>query len=110
MLELLLISLIIFWFLGYVRVDSLILPDYILFTLNGRNITLWNILILVVIAWIIGVLPSPFREIASVFLVLWILSVLGVIGFAGLPSILIISLIIGLIAYLTAWRGHSHDV
>ena len=96
----LLIVLIILWFLGYIHIDSLNIPDISLFTLNGHTITLWNILTLAVIAAIVGILPSPFRQIAAVFLILWILSVLGILAIANLSSMLVIALIVGLILYL----------
>ena len=109
MLELLIISLFILWLLGYVRIDGLVLPDITFFHINGQPVTLWNILILGVISGIIGLLPSPFRQIAAVFLVIWILSVLGILAIAGLPNILLIVLLIGLVLYLFSWRtDHDH--
>jgi hypothetical protein len=96
----LLIVLIILWFLGYIHIQGLNIPDITLFSINNHPITLVNLLILLVIGVIIGVLPNPFRAIASVFLVLWILSVLGILAFTGLSSILVISIIAGLILYL----------
>lgn len=105
MLEALLVILIILWFGGYLRVDGLPqLPDFYLFSLNGQPITLWNILILIVISALIGVLPSPFREIAGVLLILWVLSVLGILAFGGLSSMLVIAIIVGLILYLFGFR------
>jgi hypothetical protein len=100
MLAFLLIALIVLWFLGYIQISGLAIPDTTLFYLNAHPITLWNMLTLLVISAVIGLLPNPFRAIASVFLVLWILSVLGIFVFAGLSSILIIAIIVGLLAYL----------
>ena len=94
-----LIILIVLWFLGYGPVTGLNIPDITLFSINNNPITLWNILILLVVAWAIGILPRPFREIASVLLVIWILSVLGFLAIAGLSSMLVIAIIIGLIIY-----------
>ncbi|MBI4039118.1 hypothetical protein HY384_04135 [Candidatus Daviesbacteria bacterium] len=104
MLEALLVILIILWFAGYLRVDAFPIPDLVLFNINGQPITLWNILILLVISSIIGVLPSPFREVAGVFLILWILSVLGILAFGGLSSMLVIAIIVGLVLYLVGFR------
>ena len=100
MLELLIVTLFILWVLGYVRIEGLFIPDIVFFHLNGRPITLWNVLTLAVISGIIGLLPSPFREIASVFLVIWVLAVLGIISIAGLPNILVITIVLGLVLYL----------
>lgn len=100
MIGALLLILILLWVFGYVHVSGITIPDLVLFTINGQVITLWNILILLVIAWLIGILPRPFREIASVLLVLWVLSVLGVLAIAGLSNIIIIAVIVGIIVYL----------
>lgn len=100
MLGALLLILIILWFLGYVRIEGLSIPDIQLFVINGQAITLWNLLILFVIAALIGILPSPVREIAGVLLILWVLSVLGIIAIVNLSSILIITIIIGVILAL----------
>lgn len=89
--------LIILWFLGYVRLEGLNIPDFQLFVINGRPISLWNLLILMVIVWALSILPSPLREIAGVILILWILSLLGIIAIAGLSNILVIAIIAGLI-------------
>jgi len=95
-----LIVLIVLWVLGYAPVSGINIPDIVLFTLNNHPITLWNILILAAIGWVIGILPSPFREVASVILVLWVLSTIGILGISGLPSILVIAVIIGLVVFI----------
>ncbi len=101
MLGIIIVILVILWFLGYIHIGPITIPDIILFTINGHPITLWNILILLVIGWAIGILPTPFREITTVLLILWILSVLGIIGvISGLSNILVIVIIIAIIVSL----------
>lgn len=100
MLTILLLLLIIFWLLGYVSLPFLVLPDFELFVINGQPITLWDVLILFLVSWIIGVLPSPFRQIAGILFILWILSRLGILFLTGLSSPLLIVIIIGLIVYM----------
>ena len=100
MLGAIIVILIILWFLGYVNIGNISVPDLPIFTINGQVISLWDILILLVIGWAIGVLPSPLRQIAMVALLLWVLSTLGIIVLAGLPSIIIIALILGLLFFL----------
>lgn len=105
MIGAIIIILLILWFLGYIRVSGLPpIPDFVLFSINNHPITLWNLLILLVIIWAIGILPSPFQEIAGVFLILWILAVLGILVIAGLSlsGLLIIAFIVGLLLYLLA--------
>ena len=100
MLAFLLVLLVILWFLGYVQISTFAIPDTTLFAINGHPITLWNLLIFLVIAAIVGVLPGPFRAVAGVFLVLWVLAVLGILAFTGLSNILVVAVIVGLLAYL----------
>ena len=102
MLGVLFLILIGLWFLGYIRIDGLVLPDIILFTINGIAITLWNLLTLIVVSWAIGIMPSPIREIVGVLLILWILAVLGILAIGTFPlaSILVLAIIIGIIVTL----------
>lgn len=99
MIAALIVILAVLWFFGYVHIGGINLPDFVLFTINGHEVTLWNLLILIVVTTAIGILPGPFRIVAGVLLVLWILSVLGIISIAGigLSSILVFAIIVGLI-------------
>lgn len=100
MLEALLVILIILWFLGYISIPGLAIPNIVLFTINNRPITLWDILILVVVVWLLSILPSPFREIAGVLLLLWILATLGIFAIGGLSSWIVIAIIAGIVIYM----------
>jgi hypothetical protein len=100
MLTAILVILIALWVLGYINIPGLVFPNVVLFNFNGHPITLWNVLILLVVAWAIGILPSPIREIAGILLLLWILSTLGIVAIAGLSSLLVIAIIVGLGLYL----------
>ena len=105
MLVILIALLGVLWFFGYIHLSIFTIPDITLFAINGQPITLWNLLIFLVIAAIIGALPNPFRAIAGVFLVLWVLSILGILAFAGMSSMLVVALIVGLVAYLVSGMG-----
>ncbi len=98
MLIVILLILIALWFLGYIDIRGLNIPDYVLFQLNGRPITLWNVLIFFVVLAAIGILPSPFREIAGVLFALWLLTLLGILAISGLGNLLVIAIIIGIVA------------
>ena len=91
------VILIILWFLGYAPITGISIPNIVLFTINNHPVTLWEVLILAVIAWAIGILPRPLQMIASVLLLLWVLSVLGILAIAGLSNIIVLVIIIGLI-------------
>jgi hypothetical protein len=97
MLELILVILVLLWLTGNLNLVGVQIPNLSLLVVNGRMITLIDLLVFLVILWAIGVLPSPIREIAGVILVLWVLSVLGFIALAGLSNILVIAVIVGLI-------------
>lgn len=96
----LLIVLIVLWLLGYLNIGFINIPDITLLTINGRSISLWDLLILLVVGIIIKILPGPFRQIAAVLLILWVLSVLGILSIAGLSNILLIAIIIGLVFFV----------
>jgi hypothetical protein len=90
------VILIILWILGYAPLTGLSIPNLVLFSINNHQVTLWELLILAVVGWAIGILPQPFQTIAGILLILWILSVLGILAIAGLSSIIIWVIIIGL--------------
>lgn len=97
MLVIIVLILAVLWFLGYVSISGITLPNISLFTINSHVVTLWELLILLVVGWAISILPRPLQLIASVLLVLWILSVLGILAVTGLPSILVLVIIVGLV-------------
>lgn len=102
MIAALLLILILLWLLGYIRIGGIAIPEVILFTINNQPITLWHLLILIAVAWVVSILPTPFREIVGVLFIVWILATLGIIGIGGiaLSNILVIAIIIGIIAAL----------
>ena len=61
---------------------------------NGNPITLYNLIILALLVYLIGFLPRPFKEIVGVLLFLWVLSTLGILVIGGLTNILIIAVIV----------------
>ena len=102
MLGIILLLLIIFWFLGYIQIPGFSIPNLVLFSFNNHPITLFNLIIFALIAWAIGLLPSPFWEVAMFLLVLWLLSIFGIIVIVGLPNILVIIIITALVLYLVS--------
>lgn len=106
MLAVLIIILAVLWLFGFVNISGFTFPDMTLFAINGRDVTLVNLLVLLLVIGAISILPTPFREIAGVLLILWVLAVIGVLSIAGfgLPSILLFAIIVGLIASLFSHR------
>ncbi|HYK08646.1 MAG TPA: hypothetical protein VEW42_04075 [Candidatus Eisenbacteria bacterium] len=97
MIVAIIVILAILWLLGYAPLAGISIPNITLFTINSHAVTLWEILILAVVGWAIGILPRPFQAVASVLLLLWILSVLGILAIAGLSNIIVLVIIVGLI-------------
>ncbi len=104
MIGLVAIILIILWFLGYIRIESIPIPDMFLFQFNGRSVSLWDVLIFLVVCWAIAVLPTPIRQIAGVLLALWLLALFGIIAITGFSQVIIIAIIVGLLYALFSRR------
>lgn len=100
MLLTIVIVLVILWFLGYAPITGIALPNLVLFTINNHQVTLWEVLILAVISWAIGILPRPLQVVATILLVLWVLSVLNILAIVGLSNIIVLVIIVGLIIAL----------
>lgn len=71
MLGLLLAVLVLLWFLGYITIPGVVVPNPTLFFLGNRAVTVINVLIFAIVLWLIGLLASPFREIAGVLVSLF---------------------------------------
>lgn len=106
MLAALIVLLAILWVFGYLNISGLTFPDIKFFTVNGVDVTLWNLLVLLLVVGAISILPTPFRQIAGVLLILWVLAVLGIFSIAGigLPSIILLAIIVGLVASMFTHR------
>lgn len=100
MLGVIIVLLIVLWILGYVNIPSVKIPNFELFTINKHQIDLYDLLVFILISWAIGILPSPFRQIASAGLILWVLALIGIVNISGLSTIIFIAIVVGLIAYL----------
>lgn len=108
MLETLLVLFIILWFLGYIQVPGLTIPNITLFELNGRVISLINLFIFLLIVAAIGVLPTPLRQIAFGVLILWLLATFNILAIPGLASILVIAMILGVLISIFQSRSYHH--
>ena len=100
MLVAIIVILIVLWFFGYAPISGISIPDPVLFEINNHPISLWQVLILMVLVWAISILPKTFQAIATILLILWVLSELGILAIAGLSSLILPVIIIGLIISL----------
>lgn len=101
MLELILLLLVIFWFMGYGPIAALHVP---LFSLAGFGINLWDILIFLLIIWLIDALPGSIRVIVVVAMIIWLLGLFGLIAIPLPSNFVIIAIIVGLGLYLISKR------
>lgn len=99
-----LVFLVLLFALGYVDINSLPLINTTLITIFGRTITIYDLLVFLLMIWVVDLLPRPFRELAGVVLILWLLSFFGIVAIAGLSNILVLALIVGIIFYLIKGR------
>jgi hypothetical protein len=102
----LLLFLVILWGIGFLP-QGMAFPNIIFLTINGRGVTFWDFVTPIVIVWIIGLLPHPFHVLATVLLLLWLLSLFSILPIPGLSSLLILSIIAGLAFYLVAELTHQ---
>lgn len=100
MIGTILLLLVILWVLGYLQFP---LTNTTLFNFGARPVSLSDLLTFLIILWLISVLPNPFRGIALVLLLLWVLSLLGIIAIAGFSSLIMLAFIVGLVLYVMRW-------
>jgi len=103
MLSYLLVLLILLWIVGAVRVPVFSPINIPLLYIGGRGVGLYDILVFALIIWLIRILPSPIRELVTVFLFIWLLSFFGAFFFGGLYNLLVLLLILGLLMYVLGW-------
>ncbi len=96
----LLVVLVALWLLGLIQIPGVDSLNVQLFELFGKSISLLDLPIFFALVWVLGILPSPFKQIAGVVLLLWLLSFFGLIAIAGLSNILVLVLIIGLVLHV----------
>lgn len=104
MLEIIVLILLALTVFGYIQVSvpGLAFLKSVLLVINGRAITLLNIIVFSMVLWALGVLPSPFREIAIGLLLLWLLSIFGIIAIVWSGHFILIAIIVLLfVAILT---------
>lgn len=106
MAEILLVVLVILWVMGLLNIPGLSVPNVTLFSFNRHPITMVNLIIFLMVVWIISLLHSPAREIASILLVLWVLSIFGILAIPGLANIVFLVLVLGIAATFFGKKSH----
>ena len=101
MLIALLLLLVILWSLGFLRIGDLDFLRVPVITIDGRAVTLLDILVALTVIFVIAALPGPLGFAAGILLILWLLSVLGLIAIEGIPlsTLIILAIIVGLLVH-----------
>ncbi|MEN9328549.1 MAG: hypothetical protein RI947_1357 [Candidatus Parcubacteria bacterium] len=97
MINTLLLVLIILLVVNYLQIP---VTNFTLFYIGGHPITLYNIIVFFIVLWLAKFLPSPFREIIGVILILWLLSLFGIFLIPAFSNIIVLILIIALLVYV----------
>jgi hypothetical protein len=94
MVEFALLLLIGLFLLGFVQIPGISIYNYHLFTFNHHNITLFEVLTVIVVFALLGFIPKLLRIVIGALLIIWILSTLDIIMVKGLPVITIVVLMV----------------
>jgi len=100
MVTLFIVLLVFLWLTGIVTIPSFSILHFALFYINAHPVTIWDILLLTVIIWMAGVVPVPFKGLAIILLILWLLAIMGVIAISGFSNLILVLLLLGLILHL----------
>ena len=106
MLEIILIVLVLLFLTGNLQLVGVKIPHMTVAFFHGHTITLVEVLLFFTLLWAVSVLETPFREIAGVAFLLWLLSLAGIIAITGLANILLLAVIVGIVVSLV--RSHKH--
>lgn len=98
MIEAILIVLVLLWLLGFVNIP-------LLNAVIIGNLTLFNILIIALIAYLIfSIAPGILRAILGIALLIYILAALGIIAVGGLTNIVVLAVVVALVLYVFGFR------
>ena len=73
------------------------MPNFPVFTILGYSMTIQRLLIIGILIWLGMSIGSPFRQMLWVFFILWLLSTIGVIGSMAMATLIVVSVLVGLI-------------
>ena len=85
------------WLLGVINIPWLTMPHFPIFSVLGYSVTIQRLLIFGIVIWLASSLGSPFRQILWVFIILWLLSTIGIIGAIATGTLILVSIVVGLI-------------
>lgn len=91
MINIFLIILILLLVANNISIPFIHAPLFVLF---GHPITLFHIMVFCLLGYLANYLPSPFREIIGLVVILWVLSAFGIFAIFGWFSNLLLLVIV----------------
>jgi hypothetical protein len=85
------------WLLGVINIPWMTMPHFPVFSVLGYSITIQRLLIIGILIWLGSSLGSPFRQMLWTFFILWLLSTIGIIGSMAMATLIVVSVVVGLI-------------
>ena len=85
------------WLLGVIKIPWLTMPHFPVFSILGYSVTIQRLLIILIVIWLASSLGPPFRQMLWVFFILWLLSTVGLIGSMAMGTLIVVSVVVGLI-------------
>ena len=85
------------WLLGVINIPWLTMPHFPVFSVLGYSVTIQRLLIFGIVIWLASSLGSPFRQMLWVFFILWLLSTMGIVGSIATGTLILVSIVVGLI-------------
>jgi hypothetical protein len=88
---------VVLWLLGIIHIPWMTMPHFPVLSILGYSLTIQRLLIIGILIWLGMSIGSPFRQMLWVFFILWLLSTLGIIGSIGMMTLVVMSIVAGLI-------------
>jgi len=88
---------VVLWLLGIINIPWMMMPIFPVFSILGYSVTIQRLLIFGIVIWLASSLGSPFRQMLWVFFILWLLSTLGIVGSMAMETLIVVSVVVGLI-------------
>ena len=88
---------VVLWLLGIISIPWMVMPHFPVFSILGYSVTIQRLLIVGILIWLGMSLGSPFRQMLWVFFILWLLSTFGIIGSIAMGTLIVVSVVVGLV-------------
>lgn len=91
---------VVLWLLGVINIPWLVMPHFPVFSILGYSLTIQRLLIIGILIYLGMSIGSPFRQMLWAFFILWLLTTLGIITIGGMGTLIVVSVVVGLVLSL----------